>query len=109
MAGNSDQRLKRQIAAVFGGYVLGLAGVVGGVAVWDSRGVVGVALVWLTAFVVYAWQTFRCPLCGASVFNSPVTGALRWLFRTPRRCPRCRADYEVALAELRDRKPSSRS
>ncbi|MCI0436822.1 MAG: hypothetical protein L0271_24755 [Gemmatimonadetes bacterium] len=95
-----SRRLKRVIAIVLGSYVLGLAGVILGVALWDSRGVTGIAILWLTAVVVYAWQTFRCPLCGASIFNGPAGAALLWLFREPRRCPRCATDYESARIEM---------
>ncbi len=106
---NAEQRaLRTRIRAVLAGYAIGLGGVVAGVAIWDSRAMVGLSLVWLTLVVGYAWLGFRCPLCNESVFNGPARAALLWLFRTPRRCPRCRTDYDVALAELRDKERQGR-
>jgi hypothetical protein len=90
-----------RLAVVIGAYVAGLSGVILGVVVWSSPTVVGVALAWLTVVGIYAWRAFRCPLCGASVFNAPARAAVRWVIRTPRLCPRCRADYDAALVELR--------
>ncbi len=81
-------------------FVLGAAAVMVGVAVLDSRVVVGVALLWILLVLFYAFRVFRCPLCGAVVLFFPVGVAWRWLSTTPRLCPRCRTDYEAAAAEI---------
>ncbi|MGD8278644.1 MAG: hypothetical protein PVH00_11485 [Gemmatimonadota bacterium] len=81
-------------------FAAGVVAVLVGVAVLDSRAVVGFALFWIFLVLFYAWRTFRCPLCGAVVLFFPLGVAWRWLRTTPRLCPRCRTDYEAAAAEL---------
>jgi hypothetical protein len=94
---NSIGRRLRWTAAAF---ALGVAAVVAGVAVFDSRVVVGCALLWIFLVLLFAFRVFRCPLCGAVVLFFPIGVAWRWLRTTPRLCPRCRTDYETAAAEL---------
>ena len=94
------RELNWKLAIVFAAFGAGFVAVVLGVAVLQSSTVVGISLAGMTVVVVYAWLTFRCPLCGSSVFNAPARAALRWVLRTPRRCPRCRTDYEAALQEV---------
>jgi hypothetical protein len=92
--------LNRKLAIVSCAYALGFFVVMLGVGVFDSRRVVGFALAWLTGVVMYAWLTFRCPLCDAAVFNAPATKAIGWILRPPRECPRCRAEFAAALQAL---------
>jgi hypothetical protein len=94
--GTLERRLRWTAAA----FALGVLAVVLGIAVLESRAVVGIALVWIFAVVLYAFRAFRCPLCGATVLFFPIGVAWRWLSTTPRLCPRCRTDYETAAAEL---------
>jgi hypothetical protein len=81
-------------------FALGVAAVVIGVALLDSRPVVGIALSWVFAVLFFAFRAFRCPLCGAALLFFPIGVAWRWLRSTPKLCPRCRTDYEIAAAEL---------
>ena len=92
--------LNRKLAIVSCAYALGFLVVMLGVGVFDSRRIVGFALAWLTGVVIYAWLTFRCPLCDAAVFNAPATKALGWILEQPRECPRCRAEFAAALQAL---------
>lgn len=95
--GSIGRRLRWTVAA----FALGVFGVVLGVAVLESRVVVGLALLWIFLVLFYGYRVFRCPLCGAVVLFFPIGVAWRWLTTTPRLCPRCRTDYEAAAAELR--------
>jgi hypothetical protein len=61
---------------------------------------VGLSLVWIFATLLFAMRAFRCPLCGARLLYFPITVAWRWLHSSPRLCPRCRTDYDAAMAEL---------
>lgn len=98
--------LNRKLAFVGGAYALGFFVVMLGVAVLDSRRVVGFALAWLTGVVMFAWQVFRCPLCGASVFNAPAWKAIGWILRSPRSCPRCRTEFAAASRALESQPPT---
>ncbi|MGH7503046.1 MAG: hypothetical protein ACREL7_15070 [Longimicrobiales bacterium] len=85
------QQINRKLAIVCGAFVLGFLCMLAGIAMFDSRRIVGIALAWLTGVVMYAWLTFRCRLCNTAVFNAPVGAAIAWIFQGPRRrCPRCR-------------------
>ena len=106
MTRNPDPVDKR-LLAVFLAFVLGLLVVVLGVAAFDSRAVVGAALVWILAVLWYAFRAFRCPLCGATFLFFPVRTAWRWLWESPRKCPRCRTDHDAAAAELAREKERS--
>lgn len=99
--GEIHRRINRNLALVFGAFTVGLLIVLSGVVIFDSRRVVGFALAWLTGVVMYAWLTFRCPLCRAAVFNSPALAAFTWILHQPRRCPRCNTEFEAALREVR--------
>ena len=101
-------RINRQLAATFGAFGLGLAGVLAGILIWDSRVFVGFAVAWIMGVVLLARRAFRCPLCGASVFLAPVSESLPWVLGGTRRCPRCRADYEEAIAEVSGSSRSAR-
>lgn len=94
------RRLERRLAATFGAFGLGVIAVVAGVAILDSRLVVGLSLCWILAVMLFALRAFRCPLCGAALLYFPIGVALRWLRSSPRLCPRCRTDYEAAASEL---------
>jgi hypothetical protein len=88
----------RRLAAVFAGFGLGVAGVLAGIMIWNSRVVVGIAIACIMGVFLVAMRLFRCPLCGAAVFLSPVSQSLTWITGRSRRCPRCRADFEEAIA-----------
>lgn len=92
--------VEQRLFAVFLAFLLGLVVVVLGVAFFESQVVVGIALLWILVVLLYAGHTFRCPLCGAVVLFFPVRTAWRWLRGSPRKCPRCRTDYDAAVAEL---------
>jgi hypothetical protein len=93
-------RTNRQLALVFGAFGLGLAGVLGGIMILDSRGFVGFAVAWIIAVILIAKRWFRCPLCNASILLAPVSESLPWILGRTRRCPRCRADYDEAKAAV---------
>lgn len=92
--------LEQRLLLVFLAFMLGLLFVVLGVALFESQVLVGAALVWILAVLLYAAHVLRCPLCGATLLYFPVRTAWRWLRESPRKCPRCRTDYEAAVAEL---------
>jgi hypothetical protein len=99
--------LNRKLAIVSGAFALGFSVMMAGVAILDSRQVVGFSLAWLTGVVMYSWLTFRCPLCDAAVFNAPAGKALGWIVRRPRSCPRCRAEFAAAMQALRSAESAS--
>jgi len=93
-------RLRSRLRWTGAAFVLGVAGVVVGVAVLDSHAVVGYALLWIFLVLLFAYRAFRCPLCGAALLFFPLGVAWHWLRSSPKLCPRCRTDYESAAAEL---------
>lgn len=93
------RRVNRQLAAVFTAFALGVVGVLFGILVLDSRIVVGFAVAWIMGVLLVGRQLFRCPLCRASIFLAPVSVSLPWVMGRSRRCPRCRTDFEAAVAE----------
>lgn len=93
-------RLGRRLLATAAAFAIGLVAIILGVAFLDSRVAVGAALVWIFAVLLFAMRAFRCPLCGAALLYFPIGVAWRWLNASPRLCPRCRTDYDKAMAEL---------
>jgi hypothetical protein len=94
------RNVDRALAIVFGAYGIGLAGVMLGIMVWDAHTVVASSVGLIILALAYARLAFRCPVCRAAVFLTPVTQAIPWVTGRSRRCPRCRTDYHEALREL---------
>lgn len=94
-------RVDRALALVLGGYALCLAVAIAAVVVWDSGLLMGLALAGILGLFAYARRALRCPLCGAAAFLAPVPAAIRFIVQKPRRCPRCRTDFEQATTLIR--------
>jgi len=93
-------KLNRQLALMFGAFGLGLAAVLAGILILDSRVFVGFAVAWIMVVVLFARRQFRCPLCHASILMAPVSESVPWILGRTRRCPRCRTDYDEAMAAV---------
>jgi len=97
--------VNRALAIVFAAYTAGLAGVMLGIMVWDSHVVVASSVGVIMVALGYARIAFRCPICRAAIFLTPVSDAVPWVTGKARRCPRCRTDYDEATREMA--RPSS--
>jgi hypothetical protein len=87
-----SERLSRKLTVMVAAFAAGLILMFAGVAVFDSRWLVGVALLILIGVGAFTYHWFRCPFCGNPMLQYSLKELRPWIQSGPKLCPFCAGD-----------------